>query len=302
MAEGARLFLSGVVRGPKLYRQRGGGVWYVRDLRARWVGPDDAEHVNRPDAAGADLVADALADADDVPAAVERLVVRGLVPADALDPGAPRRWDATTTLTGLSIAGCGCGRARVTLGGLVRVVEADLSDPSPGVAAALAEEVARSQNPPWGLTLAHVAVDATRRTLDAERRVPPPDSPWTDDRWFVRGEIARRTLDAERAARGSWPLPPTVAHLAAWARFGVQRIADAEALAREYDDVDVVRWRMVDDVSSVFLRRPDAAADAAAVAAARAWPDVLERLRALGFAQVEREPGRVTLTLVVDGV
>lgn len=63
---------------------------------------------------------------------------------------------------------------------------------------------------------------------------------------------------------------------------------------------------MVDDVSSVFLRRPDAAADAAAVAAAvaaaRAWPDVLERLRALGFAQVEREPGRVTLTLVVDGV
>ncbi len=243
-------------------------------------------------------VPDALADADDVPAAVERLVVRGLVPADALDPGAPRRWDATTTLTGLSIAGCGCGRARVTLGGLVRVVEADLSDPSPGVAAALAEEVARSQNPPWGLTLAHVAVDATRRTLDAERRVPPPDSPWTDDRWFVRGEIARRTLDAERAARGSWPLPPTVAHLAAWARFGVQRIADAEALAREYDDVDVVRWRMVDDVSSVFLRRPDAAA----VAAARAWPDVLERLRALGFAQVEREPGRVTLTLVVDGV
>ena len=112
-------------------------------------------------------VPDALADADDVPAAVERLVVRGLVPADALDPGAPRRWDATTTLTGLSIAGCGCGRARVTLGGLVRVVEADLSDPSPGVAAALAEEVARSQNPPWGLTLAHVAVDATRRTLDA---------------------------------------------------------------------------------------------------------------------------------------
>lgn len=269
MAEGARLFLSGVVRGPKLYRQRGGGVWYVRDLRARWVGPDDAEHVNRPDAAGADLVADALADADDVPAAVERLVVRGLVPADALDPGAPRRWDATTTLTGLSIAGCGCGRVRITLGGLARVVEADLSDPSPGVAAALAEEAAR-----------------------------PPGSPWTDDRWFARREIARRTLDAEALARGSWPLPPTVAHLAAWARFGVQRIVDAEALALEYGDVDVVRWRMVDDVSSVFLRRPDAAA----VAAARAWPDVLERLRALGFAQVEREPGRVTLTLVVDGV
>ena len=43
--------------------------------------PDDAEHVNRPDAAGADLVADALADADDVPAAVD-------APADRLAHGA----------------------------------------------------------------------------------------------------------------------------------------------------------------------------------------------------------------------
>lgn len=268
MGEGARLFLSGFVRGPKLYRQRIGGAWYVRDLRARWVGPDDAEHVNRPDAPGVDPVADALADADDVPAAVERLVARGLVPADALDPGATRRWDATTTLTGRSIAGCGRGRARITLGGLVRVVEADLSDPSPGVAAALADEVARVQSPPWGLTLAHVAAD-----------------------------ITRRLLDAERAALGSWPLPPTVAHLAAWARFGVQRIADAEALAREYAGSAVVRWRMV-AATSVFLR----CHDAAAVAAASERPDVLERLRALGAERVEREPRRVTLTFVADGV